>query len=97
MVNLDSFITYVNTQHPKYEGSAEDGIEVKVILSKWYNDSGFGSGFIYPFHVPSMYNDTVLTMGVLKLTALSTVSVLFQTIIVGQMFCHLQFLVILKQ
>jgi len=58
MINLDNFISFINNQQPIYEGNTEDDVKVKVILSKWQNESGFGNGEIYPYTIPSSYNDT---------------------------------------
>jgi hypothetical protein len=51
--NFQAFMTH--NKPVSYEGTSKDGNAVKVVLSEWYNKSNFGSGEIYPYTIPSMY------------------------------------------
>lgn len=50
--------TFINSRHPVYEGiNNSDGNQVKVILTSWKADIHLGHGEIYPYRVPSIFND----------------------------------------
>ena len=53
---MTPFTDFINNNHPVYEGfSNPNDHPVKVILFVWHDNHGFGAGEIYPYTIPSMY------------------------------------------
>lgn len=56
---MTPFTDFINSNHPVYEGFSKPNEHlVKVILSEWFDKSNFGSGEIYPYTIPSMYQES---------------------------------------